>query len=105
MRFVLRFLSLVLLVVAVIAGVVDVIQSVAAGHPEFTALGLAWFEVSPDTLNAAQALVQRYVHPYLWDPVIQWVLLQPAVAVLLVLALIVYLPGYRREKPAGRFAA
>jgi hypothetical protein len=104
MRFVLRFMSLALLVVAVIAGVVDAIQSVAAGRPEMTPLGLAWSEASPDTLELARTFVESRA-PYLWDPVIGWVLLQPAVAVLLALSLVFYLIGYRRPHPAGRFAA
>ena len=76
MRFVLRIISLFFLVIAVIAGVVDAIQSVAAGAPDFTLLGVAWFQFSPDTLNLAQAVVQRHLHPFVWDPVIQSMLLQ-----------------------------
>lgn len=105
MRILLRFISLMFLVVAVITGVVDAIQTVAADRLNLTVLGEAWYSFSPDSLNAAQAAVQRYVHPLLWDPVIQWVLLQPAAAVFLALSLVFYLLGYKRKKPAGRFAA
>ena len=105
MRFLLRFISMMFLVVAVITGVVDAIQTVAADRLNLTILGEAWYSFSPDSLNAAQAVVQRYVHPLLWDPVIQWVLLQPAAAVFLALSLVFYLLGYKRKKPAGRFAA
>lgn len=105
MRFLLRFISLMFLVVAVITGVVDAIQTVAADRLNLTILGEAWYSFSSDSLNAAQAAVQRYVHPLLWDPVIQWVLLQPAAAVFLALSLVFYLLGYKRKKPAGRFAA
>lgn len=105
MRFLLRFISLMFLVLAVITGVVDAIQTVAADTLQLTVLGEAWYSFSPESLNATQAATQRYVHPLLWDPVIQWVLVQPAVAVFLVLSLIFYLLGYKRPKPAGRFAA
>ena len=105
MRFVLRIISLFFLVIAVIAGVVDAIQSVAAGAPDFTLLGVAWFQFSPDTLNLAQAVVQRHLHPFVWDPVIQWVLLQPTFAVFLALSLLFYILGYRRKRLAGRIAA
>ena len=99
MRFLLRFISLMFLVLAVITGVVDAIQTVAADTLQLTVLGEAWYSFSPESLNATQAATQRYVHPLLWDPVIQWVL------VFLVLSLIFYLLGYKRPKPAGRFAA
>ncbi|TDH37956.1 hypothetical protein E2A64_02135 [Pseudohoeflea suaedae] len=105
MRFLLRFISLLFLVVAVITGVVDAIQTVAADKLNLTVLGEALDAFSPDSLNATQSFIQRSIHPLLWDPVIQWVLLQPAVAVFLTLSLVFYLLGYKRPKPAGRFAA
>lgn len=105
MRFLLRTISLLVLVLAVIAGVIDAIKSVAASRVELTPLGQIWFELSPDTLNLVQALVQRYLHPYIWDPVIQWILLQPTWAVLLVISLLFYMIAWRRPRPAGRFAA
>nr|WP_255561622.1 hypothetical protein [Pseudohoeflea sp. DP4N28-3] len=93
------------LVIAVITGVVDAIQSVSSGMFDPTILGQAWFEFSPGTLNQLQAVVQRYVHPLVWDPGAQWLLTQPAAAVFLALSLLFYLLGYRRRKAAGRFAA
>tara|TARA_B100001105_G_scaffold249076_1_gene235558 strand:+ start:722 stop:1093 length:372 start_codon:yes stop_codon:yes gene_type:complete len=105
LRFLLRFISLLFLVVAVITGVVDAIQTVAADKLTLTVLGEAWYAFSPDSLDATQSFIQRSIHPLLWDPVIQWVLLQPAVAVFLTLSLVFYLLGYKRLKPAGRFAA
>lgn len=105
MRFLLRAISLIALALAVIAGVIDAIKSVAASQVVISPLGAVWFGLSPDTLNLAQAVIQRNVHPYLWDPVVQWILLQPAWAVFLVLSLFFYLIAWRRPKPAGRFAA
>ncbi len=105
MRFLLRAISMIALVLAVIAGVIDAIKSVAASQVVMEPLGNAWYAISPDTLNLAQAVIQRNVHPYLWDPIIQWVLLQPTWAVFLVLSLFFYLIAWRRPRPAGRFAA
>ncbi|MDF2369934.1 MAG: hypothetical protein P1V21_03990 [Rhizobiaceae bacterium] len=105
MRFIFRIISLLALVVAVISGVVDAIKSVAASRVVFTPLGSDWFSLSPDTLNLSQAFIQRHVHPFLWDPVIQWILLQPTWAVFLVLSLFFYLIAWRKPKAAGRFAA
>lgn len=37
-----------------------------------------WFLADSGSLNFVQAIIQRYVHPELWDPVVTTVLLQPA---------------------------
>ncbi|WP_136657829.1 hypothetical protein [Nitratireductor sp. XY-223] len=105
MRFLLRAISLLALIVAVISAVVDTIRSVAASEVVITPLGASWYSISPDTLNLAQAVIQRNLHPYIWDPVVQWILLQPTWAVFIVLALFFYLIAWRKPRPAGRFAA
>ncbi|WP_412050815.1 MULTISPECIES: hypothetical protein [unclassified Hoeflea] len=104
MRFVARVLSLLLLVVAVIAGLVDAIQSVAANRPVLTPLIEAWTATSPDTLALLSDLFADRLPGWAWDPAALWVLGQPAFAVFLALSLIFYLIGYRRPKAAGRFA-
>lgn len=105
MRFIARTISLILLVIAVIAGLVDAIQSVAANRPVLTPLLDAWSTTSPDTLALLAGLFEEHLPGWVWDPGALWVLAQPAFAVFLALALLFYLLGYRRAKPAGRFAA
>ncbi len=104
MRFLLRAISLLALIMAVITGVQDAIKSVASSQIVITSLGSAWYTISPDTLSQSQTLIQGHLHPYLWDPVMQWILLQPAWAVFLAIALFFYLIAWRRPKPAGRFS-
>jgi hypothetical protein len=41
-------------------------------------LGELWFNVHVASLNLIQAVVQRYLHPFLWDPIITAVLQWPA---------------------------
>ena len=41
-------------------------------------LGQYWFELSPGSLQLIQPAIERYLHPYLWDPLIQTVLTWPA---------------------------
>ena len=53
-----------------------------AGIWRVRAAGKLWFDIHPGSLNATQAVIQRYVLPALWDPVIQTVLTWPAWAVL-----------------------
>ncbi len=105
MRILLRTIGLIALAMAVIAGVNDGIRSVTASQVVIEPLGSTWYAISPDTLNLAQAIIQRNVHPYLWDPVIQWILLQPSWAVFPVLSLFFYLITWRRNRPAVRFVA
>lgn len=105
MRFVARVLSMICLVFAVIAGLVDAIQSVAAERPVLTPLVEAWSGNSPDTLALVTELFAAYLPSWVWDPGATWVLAQPAFAVFLLFSLLFYLAGYRRRRPAGRFAA
>ena len=105
MRFVARVFSLIFLVFAVIAGLVDAIQSVAAGQPSLTPLIETWSGNSADTLALVADLFATYLPGWVWDPATLWLLAQPAFAVFLLFSLIFYLVGYRRAKPAGRFAA
>ena len=105
MRFVARVLSLIFLVLAVLAGLVDAIQSVAAGQVVLNPMIETWSVNSPDTLAFVQDLFTQYLTAPVWDIGVRWILQQPTFAVFLMLSLIFYLAGYRRAKPAGRFAA
>ena len=50
--------------------------AVGAGAWRIVPAGQIWFELHNPSLNLAQAIVQRYLHPFLWDPLIagflQW---------------------------------
>jgi hypothetical protein len=104
-RFFFRFLAVLSLAAAVILAVVDATRSIAASELVLTPLGTSWFAVSPGTLNLAQALVQRYVFPGLWDPLIVSILNLPGFAVFLVLALLFYAIGRRPARRLGRVGA
>ncbi|AYG64827.1 MULTISPECIES: hypothetical protein [unclassified Rhizobium] len=105
MRFLLRFASLVALVVAVIAGTIDSIQSVAASAVVLTPMGDAWNDVSPSSLARVRSVIAYYVHPRFYDMAMQWLLFQPAFAVFLVLSLLLWMVAYKRQPAAGRFSA
>ena len=62
------------------------------------ALGQLWYNLSPSSLNLVQAVVQRYIHPFLWDPIIVTVLLWWAFAVLMVLGLLILALPDRRGR-------
>ncbi|MBO0332985.1 hypothetical protein J0X12_05135 [Sneathiella sp. CAU 1612] len=65
-------------------------------------LGELWFTINPEGLNLTQAIVQRYIWPTLWDPVILSLLLWPACLVFLAPGLLLLLLFRKRRKPEGR---
>ena len=80
----------------------DVVLWLDGGRLKFTATGQAWYWVDPGSLNLLQAVIERYVHPHLWDPVIFTVLEWPAFAVIggPALAIAVLLEWRKRRKKA-----
>ncbi len=62
------------------------------------ALGQLWFDLNRSSLNLVQAVVQRYIHPFLWDPIIVTILLCWAFAVLMVLGLLILALSHRRTR-------
>ena len=59
------------------------------GARKLTAAGELWFRLAPESLGLTQAVTQRYLFPWLWDPIAVWALLQPAAVVLGVLGFLV----------------
>ncbi len=62
------------------------------------ALGQLWFDLNRSSLNLVQAVVQRYIHPFLWDPIIVTILLCWAFAVLMVPGLVILAISGRRGR-------
>lgn len=62
------------------------------------AIGELWYDLDRSSLNLAQAVVQRYLHPFLWNPVIVGLLLCWAFAVLMGLGAAILLVSYRRAR-------
>ncbi len=50
--------------------------AVQAGEWRIVPAGEVWFTLHTASLNLVQAVVQRYLHPFIWDPLIagflQW---------------------------------
>jgi hypothetical protein len=61
--------------------------------------GQLWYELDRSSLNLVQALTQRYLHPYLWDPLIVSILLCWGFAVLMVLGLLLLVAFRGRAEP------
>jgi hypothetical protein len=97
-KFLFRLFALMFLLLAAVTGILDITRSIADSTVVMTPLGQDWFNYSASTLNQFQSLVQRYVHPDVWDPGIQKILVMPSWLVFGVLALIFGLFGRRVKK-------
>lgn len=104
-RFIFRLASFAALCVAVIAATMDSIASVSASQFVVTPLRLAWVEIAPASLVGLRAFVETKIGTSAWRMFDAWFLPQPAFAVLLGLALLLWMVGYKKPSPAGRFAA
>ena len=56
----------------------DILRYVETDGYAAIVVGELWFDLHRDSLGLAQAVIQRYLHPALWDPAIVWVLRLPA---------------------------
>jgi hypothetical protein len=65
------------------------------------AVGQLWYELDRSSLNLVQAVIQRYVSPFLWDRIIVNILLCWAFAVLIGLGALVLLLSRSRSSPHG----
>lgn len=104
-RFFFRFLALLALVGAVVAAVVDSSRSIAASSLSLTSFGEVWSGFAPGSLGELQSIGPQYVGAALWSAVSNFILAMPAVAILMVFAVLFYAIGYKRKSRYGRFAS
>ncbi len=100
-----HFLSLLCLLLAIMAGTLDSIESVSSTSVVMTSLGNHWQNLDVVSLALAEEAVGHYIHPDVWGWAVAPLLAQPAFAVFLVLSLLFWMIGYRRPRFAGRFSA
>jgi hypothetical protein len=72
-----RFVAWLFLGIAVFSFGWAVIDSFDAGAFRIGALGEQWFRLHKGSLGLLQAGTQRHIAPWLWDPVLQTILLWP----------------------------
>ena len=75
--FLLRLVGIMLLCVSVAAIGWEIYVSLQAASYRVIAAGEWWYLLDVASLNSAQAVVQRDVHPFLWEGVIAPVLTLP----------------------------
>ena len=89
----LRGIGWVLLLLAALVLVFAVVLLIG-GTPIFSETGGEyWFKTDSESLNLAQAVTQRYLHPSVWDPFIVNILLWPVAGGLGVVLAVFAVPG------------
>ncbi len=73
-----RIVGWLLTAFAFMAGGHELLSSIEAGAHQPLPVGKLWFIIDPPSLNLAQAVVERYLLPALWDPIILFLLQRPA---------------------------
>lgn len=77
-----RVIGWLLVGAALVCAGAEILASLQAGQWTRLAAGEVWFRLDSSSLNLSQAVIQRYVAPWLWDPAIVTMLLAPAWLVL-----------------------
>ncbi len=99
MAVILRMLGVWSLLAGVVALTIDVTRALAADTLVMTRFGEHWVQHHAASLNAAQAGIQRNVHPILWDdPTILTLLQTPTWIVFGALGVLLYWIGRRRQR-------
>jgi hypothetical protein len=99
---IIRVLGALLILTALVAAGFEVAHWISAGSYKPVTPGGVWYAVHRASLNTAQAAVQRHLAPWLWDPAIMWLLVQPAWAVAGVPGGLLLWLGRRRKRRRPR---
>ena len=102
-RFVLRFIGLLLLALGFIFLVYDGIRSISDGSILLTRTSEVWNIVNDGSLTALRAMVERRAGADIWQVAVAPVLEQPASAVSCVLGVVLIVLG-RKKKPLIGYA-
>jgi hypothetical protein len=102
-RFLLRFIGLLLLALAFIFVIYDGMKSIADRTFHATAINQFWIDIHGASLQAFQAAVERQAGPKVWQLVVQPVLDQPAAAVFAALGVLLIILG-RKKRPLIGYA-
>lgn len=97
--FIIRIIGYLLLLAGLVALGAELLSSLEAGEWTPIALGQRWVEFFGfSSLQSIQVGLERYVHAFLWNPVLQSVFEAPAWLPLVILGLLIILIARRRRR-------
>ena len=99
-RFLLRFLGLLLLATAFVFFVYDGTKSIANHQFVYVHVSELWADIDQHSLNTVQAWIKSKA-PWAWEPYGQWVFDLPTWAVLAVVSAILIMLGRKKRKLIG----
>jgi hypothetical protein len=102
-RFLFRFIGLLLLAGGFVAFVYDGTKTIAGNSVYVTKVGDAWNAIHSTSLQLLQPAIERHVSQWLWDPVVLNILTAPTWLVLGILGVLFILIG-RKKKPLIGYA-
>jgi hypothetical protein len=104
MRFLVRFIGVLIFAAAFVMVVIDGTRTIAANQLSLSSLSEAVSILWPAAMGSIQTTLSS-AHPALWYPAGQWLFAQPAFAVLGILGLLLLILGRKRAamvKPRPR---
>jgi hypothetical protein len=102
-RFLFRFLGLILLAAAFILVIYDGTKSIAGNSLSLTTVQALWGLINPASLAKLQPLIVPYARGLLWDPLMVSVLAAPAWSLLGIAGILLLFFG-RKKKPLIGYA-
>jgi len=102
-RFLFRFLGLILLAAAFILVIYDGTKSIAGNSLSLTTVQALWELIHPPSLAKLKPLIVPYVGGLLWDPLMVSVLAAPAWSLLGIAGILLLFFG-RKKKPLIGYA-
>ena len=75
---IIRLIGWVFVLAALIILLIELRFWLTSGEWLLIPIGQLWYQLHSESLNIAQAVIQRYLHPYIWDPWILAILLTPS---------------------------
>ena len=97
-RLIIKLIGILCLVMMVITVLLDVTKSIANSMIVITTLGEYWAEINRESLLLLQPAVERSLHPFFWDLIMQNILLSPAWLIFAILGLLLLWLGRSRSQ-------
>ena len=74
---IIRLIGWIFVIAALIILLIELRFWFTSGEWHLNPIGQLWYQLHAESLNIAQAIIQRYLHPSIWDPWIVAILLTP----------------------------